>query len=119
MGCSRTEYQHNFPLRTGDGRVQEALGVPVRITKPLITARIFPALMMMGMMILIVSLITPIIMATNSYGCWNHCITTKLNPVAAGSQLLGCLLTIDTVNAWLAPFKFVGVAPVVPASAWP
>ena len=95
-------------LRTGGGRVQEALGVPVRVIKPPKTARIFPMCMMMGMMILIASLIVAIGVAAESYGYWNHSIATELNP-AAGNQLLGRLSTINTVNAWLAPFKYVGV----------
>ena len=61
-------------------------------------------------MILIASLIIAIVVATVSYGYWNHSIATELNPAAAGSQLLGSLSTINTVNAWLAPFKIVGVA---------
>ena len=71
--------------RTGGGRVQEALGVPIRIIKPPKTARIFSILMMMGMMILIASLIIAIGVATVSYGYWNHSIPTELNPAAAGS----------------------------------
>ena len=35
-------------LRTSGGRVQEALGVPVRMIKPPITATLFPLFMMMG-----------------------------------------------------------------------
>ena len=97
-------------LRTGGGRVQEPLGIPIRIIKPPKIARIFPMLMMMGMMILIASLTIAIVVAPVSYGYWNHSIATELNPAAAGSQLLGSLSTINTVNAWLAPFKFVGVA---------
>ena len=97
-------------LRTGGGRVQEALGVPVRIIKSPMTAQIFPVLMMMGMMILIASLIIAIVIATISYGYWNHSIATELNPAAEGSQLLTSLSTINTMNAWLAPFKFVGIA---------
>ena len=97
-------------LRTGGGRVQEALGVPVRIIKPPMTARIFPMLMMMGMMILIASLIIAIAVATISYGYWNHSIAPELNAAAAGSQLLSSLSTINTTSAWLAPFKFVGIA---------
>ena len=42
--------------------------------------------MMMGMMILIASLIIAIVVATVSYGYWNHSIATELNPAAAGSQ---------------------------------
>ena len=83
------------------------------------TARLFPALLMMGMMILITSLITSIIMAHNCYGCWNHYIPMEMNQVAAGSQWLGYLLTSDTVNRWLVPFRSVEVAPVEPASPWP
>ena len=97
-------------LRTGGGRVQEALGIPIRIIKPPKTVRIFPMFMMMGMMILIASLVTAIVVGTVSYGYWNHSIATELNPAAAGSQLLGSLSNIYKVNAWLAPFKFVGIA---------
>ena len=97
-------------LRTGGGRVQEALGVRIRIIKPPKTARIFHIIMMMGMMILIASLITAIVVATVSYRYWNHSIATELNPAAAGSQLLGSISTINTATAWLAPFKFVEVA---------
>ena len=43
----------------------------------------------------------------------------ELNLVAAGSQWLGYLLTSDTVNTWLAPFRSVEVAPDEPASPWP
>jgi hypothetical protein len=97
-------------LRTGGGRVQEALGVPVTIIKPPMTAQVFPMLMMMGMMVLVAALVIAIVVATTSYGYWNHSIATELNPAAQGSQLLGSLSTIHTVNAWLAPFKFVGMA---------
>lgn len=51
-------------LRTGGGRVQQALGDPVRILKPPVTAQMFP--MMMVMMILVASLISGIFSATLS-----------------------------------------------------
>ena len=57
-------------LRTGGGRVQEALGVPVTIIKPPMTAKVFPMLMMIGVMILVASLVIAIVMATISYGYW-------------------------------------------------
>lgn len=97
-------------LRTGGGRVQEALGVPVTIIQAPMTAKIFPMIMMMGMMVLVAALIIAIVIATTSYGYWNHSIAAELNPAVEGSQLLGSLATINTVNAWLAPFKFVGMA---------
>ena len=62
--------------------------------------------MMMGMMVLVIAIFE----ANISYGYWNHSIATKLNPAIEGSQLLGSLSSINTVNAWLAPFKFVGMA---------
>lgn len=97
-------------LRTGGGRVQEALGVPVRIIKTPMTATVFPMFMMMGMMVLIGSLVVGIVEASIAYGYWNHSIATELNPAAEGSALLGDLQTIATISAWLAPLKFVGIA---------
>ena len=93
-------------LRTRGGRVQEALGVPVKNIKAPMTPKVFPMLMMMGMMVLVIAIFA----ANISYGYWNHSIATKLNPAIEGSQLLGSLSSINTVNAWLAPFKFVGMA---------
>ncbi len=97
-------------LRTGGGRVQEALGVPVRVIKPPMTAKLFPMVMMMGMMVLIASLVVGVVLAFTTYDYWNHSIATQLNAAAAGSALLDDLQTISTTQAWLAPFKFVGIA---------
>ena len=71
-------------LRVGGGRVQEALGVEVRIIKPPITARLFPMFMMMGTMILIAAVIIGVVLATLSYDYWNHSIATQLNPSTTG-----------------------------------
>ena len=100
-------------LRTGGGRVQEALGVPVRIIKPPMTAQAFPMLMMMGMMVLIAALVVAIVDATLVYGYWNNSIANQLNPAAEGSAFLGDLQTISVIGAWLAPLKFVGIALVL------
>jgi len=97
-------------LRTGGGWVQQVLGVPVRIIKPPMTARVFPIVMMMGMMVLMVSLIISVVTAFTAYDYWNHSIATQLNLAVAGCALLSDLQTINTVGAWLAPLKFVGVA---------
>ena len=97
-------------LRTGGARVQEALGVPVRIIKIPMTATILPMVMMVGMMVLVASLVVGIVEATLAYDYWNHSIATQLNPAAQGSALLSHLQTIATISAWLAPLKFVGVA---------
>ncbi len=97
-------------LRTGGGRVQEALGESVRLPKPPITAQMFPMFMMMGLMVLIAALVIGIILAVISSGYWNHSIASELNPAVEGSQLLGTLSTISSIKMWLAPLKFVGMA---------
>jgi hypothetical protein len=97
-------------LRTGGGRVQEALGVPVRIIKPPVSAKVFPMVMMMGMMVLMVSVIIGVVVAFTAYDYWNHSIATQLNPAVSGSALLSDLQTINSVGAWLAPLKFVELA---------
>ena len=97
-------------LRVGGGRVQQALGETVRMPKPPITAKLFPIFMMMGIMILMASLIIGIVLAVISAGYWNHSIATELNPAVEGSQLLGTLSTITSIQMWLAPLKFVGMA---------
>ena len=44
-------------LRVGGGRVQEALGVEIKLIRPPVTAKLFPVLMMMGTMILGVAVV--------------------------------------------------------------
>ena len=97
-------------LRVGGGGVQQALGGEVRMPKPPMTAKLFPMVMMMGLMILIAALVIGIVNATLAYDYWNHSIATQLNPAAEGSGLLADLGTINAINLWLAPFKFVGMA---------
>ena len=97
-------------LRVGGGRVQEALGVEVKLIRPPVTARIFPAVMMMGTMVLMVAVVIGIFLATQTYGYWNHSIATELNPAGAGSFLLAELGTINAIKLWLEPLKFVGIA---------
>ncbi len=97
-------------LRTGGGRVQEALGVPVHLSKVPMTAKMFPMFMMMGIMILIAGLVVGIVEASLAYGYWNNSIATVLDPAVEGSALLNRLSTINSIGMWLAPFKFVGMA---------
>ncbi len=97
-------------LRVGGAGVQQALGESVRMPKPPITAQMFPMLMMLGMMVLIAALVVGIILAVISFGYWNHSIATELNPAVEGSQLLSTLSTITSIQMWLAPLKFVGMA---------
>ena len=97
-------------LRTGGGRVQEALGIEVKILRPRLTAKLFPVAMMMGMMVLMAGLVVGIVLATATYDYWNHSIVSQLNPAGEGSSLLRDLGTINAVKLWLEPFKFVGMA---------
>ncbi len=97
-------------LRVGGGKVQQALGETVRMPKPPITAKLFPMFMMMGIMILMAALIIGIVLAVITFGYWNHSIATELNPAVEGSQLLSTLSTIASIQMWLAPLKFVGMA---------
>ncbi len=97
-------------LRVGGAGVQQALGGEVRMPKPPMTAKLFPMVMMMGLMILIAALVIGIINATLAHDYWNHSIATQLNPAAEGSGLLADLGTINAIKLWLAPLKFVGIA---------
>ena len=54
-------------LRTGGGRVQDVLGVPVTIIKAPMTAKVLPMLMMMGMMVSMAALVIAIVVANISY----------------------------------------------------
>ena len=102
-------------LRVGGGRVQEALGTGVKLIEPPMTAKVFPMVMMMGMMVLMIALVVGIADGFLTYDYWNHSIATQLNPAAAGSSLLGDLGTISTIKLWLEPLKFVGLGMVLTA----
>ena len=73
------------------------------------TANIFPVLMMMGMMILAINLGVGIWLATVANDLFGNPVVT-INAAPAGSNLLDDLRTVQPTEAWLAPFKFVGIA---------
>ena len=97
-------------LRAQGIRVQRSLGVDIVVPEPPTTAKLFPMLMMMGMMVLMAALVIGIWQATIAADYWNHSIATELNPAAPGSDLLAQLGTLSAVGAWLTPLKFVGMA---------
>ncbi len=97
-------------LRVGGGNVQRALGVPVVLPDPPMTAKLFPMLMMMGMMILIAAFGVSIWLGINSANYWDHSIMNELNPAGEGSSLLRDLGRIQATKTWLTPLKFVGMA---------
>ena len=95
-------------LRVGGGRVQEALGVEVKLITPPITAKLFPIVMMMGTMVLMAALVVGVVLATQTYDYWNHSIAGELDP--STGALLADLGTINALKLWLEPLKFVGMA---------
>ena len=97
-------------LRLAGGNVQRALGAEVKLPVPPMTAKLFPMLMMMGMMMLMVAFGVSIWLGVVAADYWNHSIATELNPAEAGSALLGKIQTINATKAWLAPFKFLSMA---------
>ena len=96
-------------LRAGGAAVQRSLGVDVQFPKPPMTAKVFPMIMMMGMMILLVTLAISIYLGVQANDLWSHSIAT-IDGAPAGSSILAQLGRIAASNAWLAPFKFVGMA---------
>ncbi len=97
-------------LRTGGGRVQEALGASVHLIKVPMTAKMFPMVMMMGLMILIAALVVGIVDAAITFDYWNHSIASELDQAVEGSGFLSTLSTINSIDMWVQPLKFVGMA---------
>ncbi|MBI3975092.1 MAG: hypothetical protein HY334_01755 [Armatimonadetes bacterium] len=97
-------------LRAAGGGLQRALGVEVKAMAKPLTAKLFPPLMMMGLMVLIAAFVISLWLAGVSAGYWNHSIQTELDAAQAGSALLAQLAAIQSVKAWLEPLKFVGIA---------
>ena len=97
-------------LRVGGGKVQDAIGKGTMVIKPPMTARMFPMLMMMGMIVLMATFAIGIWLGTLNADYWNHSIANELNTAQPGSELLSDLGTINAVSAWLAPLKFVGIS---------
>lgn len=96
-------------LRAAGGGLQRALGVEVKAMAKRLTAKLFPPLMMMGLMILVAAFLISLWLAGVTAGYWNHSIATELDTARAGSALVGQLATIQSVKAWLEPLKFVGI----------
>ena len=95
-------------LRDGGREAQQALGDDVRLMEPPMTAKMFPWLMAVGMMMLIVALVIGIVVARLSFDYWDHSIVDNLDPATKG--LLKDLRAIETITLWLEPLKFVGLA---------
>ena len=72
-------------------------------------APLMPMVMMLGEAILIVALIVSLGMAGTATQVFAHPVP-EIDTAGAGSALLAQVQTIQSVSAWLVPFKFLGVA---------
>ncbi len=99
-------------FRAGGVRLQQAFGHEAETLTPPITARLFPMLMMMGLMILIVNLIIAAIIGALAWDVYGHSVA-ELNAAPEGSSLLDDLATVNTFKTWLAPLPFIGIATIL------
>ena len=99
-------------FRAGGVRVQQAFGHEAETLTPPITARLFPMLMMMGLMILILNLVISAIIGGLAWDVYGHSVA-EINAATEGSDLLGDLSTVNTFKTWLAPLPFIGIATIL------
>ncbi len=90
--------------------MQEALGESVHLIKTPMTAKLFPMVMMMGLMTLIAAVVVGIVDAAITFDYWNHSIASELDQAVEGSGFLSTLSTINSIDMWVNPLKFVGMA---------
>jgi hypothetical protein len=99
-------------FRAGGGRLQQAFGHEAQTLTPPITARLFPMLMMMGVMVLIANLIVSAVIGGLAWDVYGHSVA-EINAAPAGSNLLDDLATVNTFKTWLAPLPFVAIAMIL------
>lgn len=96
-------------FRAGGARVQQAFGHEAQALTPPITARLFPMMMMIGLVVLLVHLAIAGAIGALAWDVYGHPVA-EINAAPEGSALLSDLGTINTYETWLEPFKFVGIA---------
>ncbi len=99
-------------FRAGGVRLQQAFGHEAETLTPPITARLFPMLMMMGLMVLIVNLIIAAVIGSLAWDVYGHSVA-EINAAPEGSSLLDDLATVNTFKTWLAPLPFIGIATIL------
>ncbi len=99
-------------FRTGGVRLQQAFGGQAQALTPPITARLFPMLMMIGLVVLIVNLIIAAFIGGLAWDVYGHSVA-EINAAPEGSSLLGDLGTVNTYKTWLAPLPFIGLATIL------
>ncbi|MBE0447405.1 MAG: hypothetical protein IBX64_04800 [Actinobacteria bacterium] len=97
-------------LKGSGAQIQQMMGAEVRaMPRPLIS-RAYPWLAILGLLILAVAFGVSIYQAVVAASYWNNSIANTLDPAPAGSQFLAQLSTIESIEAWNVPLKFVGIA---------
>ncbi len=99
-------------FRAGGVQIQQAFGKEPQTLTPPITAKLFPMLMMLGLMILIVNLIIAGVIGDVAWDLYGHPVA-EINAAESGAGLSGDLGTVETYKTWLAPFRFVGLATIL------
>ena len=95
-------------LRDGGRDIQRAVGgSPVDLVKP-ITARLFPPVMMMGLMVLVGALVVGVVVGVDQYDYWQHASSEVANGPGTAA-LASDLSDIESTRAWLQPLDFAGM----------
>ena len=96
-------------LRVSGATVQQSLGVTIILPGPPVTARLFPLFTVAGLLVLFVALVLAVVQGLIASGYWDHSIANELNPAAPGDSLLSTRATLESMDLWLQPVKFVGL----------
>jgi hypothetical protein len=95
-------------LRDGGREIQRAVGsTSVDLAKPL-TAKLFPPVMMMGLMVLIAAVVVGVIVGVDQSNYWQHA-SSEVVPVPQTAELSSDLSAIQSIRSWLQPLDFVGM----------
>lgn len=96
-------------LRVSGATVQQSLGVTIILPGPPVTARLFPLFTVVGLLVLFVALVLAVVQGLIASGYWDHSIANELAPAAPGDSLLSTRGTLESMDLWLQPVKFVGL----------
>ncbi|NQW17023.1 MAG: hypothetical protein HQ478_05990 [Chloroflexi bacterium] len=96
-------------LRVAGANVQAALGAEVKLPIPPTIAKVFPLMMMMGVMTLLAVFGIGVWLSGLAGDVYGNAIS-DVSAAPAGSALLADIGTINAVKAWLTPMEFLGMA---------
>lgn len=78
-----------------------------------ISEKIYPWLLIAGLIILLTAFIISIYQAVLASSYWNNSIIAELDPAPAGSEFASQLATMETIRAILQPVRFLGLGAVI------